>query len=96
MSVLCVTGCAWTPFGDGEAGIEAGELPEKSSFSCGEVEGDPLFCADFNDGETSGFSFEGGDWEVIDERLIGYGPDAPAGDCTQSLMTHAVLTDVRV
>lgn len=94
------TACGWVP-GQGflsdpnAGGVTADELPEASNFDCSDADGEPLFCADFNDGETDGFSYEGGEWEVVDERLIGYGPSAPSGDCTESLMTHAVLTDVR-
>lgn len=97
---LLTAACGWIPgegfFSDPNAdGVTADELPEASNFECADAEGEPLFCADFNDGQTEGFSYEGGEWEVVDERLIGYGPNAPTGDCTESLMTHAVLTDVR-
>lgn len=93
-------GCGWIPgegfFSDpnGDA-VTADELPNASGFSCDDAEGDPLFCADFNDGETRGFDWEGGEWEVVDGRLIGYGPNAATGECADSLMTHAVLTGVR-
>lgn len=97
---LGAQGCGWIPgegfFSDPNAqGVTAEELPDASNFKCSDAGGDPLFCADFNDGETRGFDWEGGDWEVIDGRLVGYGPDAPPGNCADHLMTHAVLTDVQ-
>lgn len=91
-------GCGWVPgegFFNPDDGVTGDDLPEASGFSCDDADGDPLFCADFNDGETRGFDWEGGDWEVVDKRLVGYGPDAAQGDCVDHLMTHAVLTDVR-
>lgn len=75
-------------------GVSAEDLPEASKFSCDDVEGDVVLCEDFNDGEANGFHWEGGDWEIIDGRLIGYGPDAVPGNCTDHLMTHAVLSSV--
>lgn len=92
------TGCGFIPgegfFSEpGADGMTADELPAPSSFSCDDLESDPLLCVDFNDGEATGFTWEGGEWEVVDGRLVGYGPDAPPGACTDSLMTHAVVSD---
>jgi len=91
------TGCGFIP-GEGFSsepgsdGVSADELPTASTFSCEDLEAEPLLCVDFNDGSMPGFVLEGGTWEVVDGRLVGYGPDAPPGACTESLMTHAVLT----
>lgn len=95
--VVVTTGCGFIPgegffSGPDSDGVTADELPTASRFSCDDLDSDPLLCVDFNDGAAPGFSWEGGDWQVVDGRLVGYGPDAPSGACSDSLMTHAVVT----
>jgi hypothetical protein len=70
------------------------DLPSASNFSCDDLDGSESMCLDFNDDSSPGFEKEGGEWERVDGRYVGWGPELTAGTCTSSLMTHALVPDV--
>jgi hypothetical protein len=90
-----VAGAACGPVGDPDtnARIEQ-DLPPASTFRCSQLTDHPTACVDFTDGKSDQFVTEGGEWQVIDGRYIGWGPDAAAPPCADSLMTHAIFQQV--
>lgn len=99
--LLCAGGCGDVPLGEGE-GEGEGEvdelgLPPASDFSCDDLDdldGSEAACLDWNDTTTPGLEVEGGRWEVRGGMIVGFGPDSPSGDCTASLMSHALVPAV--
>jgi hypothetical protein len=51
---------------------------------------DATLCDDFNGGDDSGWSPEGGSWEIVDGRYVGHGPSEPDGAACASLMTASL------
>lgn len=76
------------------SGGDTRALPPSSGFSCDDLDGSETACLDFNDDSDPGLDVEGGRWAVRQDSYVGWGPDAVAGDCTESLMTHALVPDV--
>jgi hypothetical protein len=74
-----------------ESGLD---LPPASTFSCDSLDGSEDACIDFNDGDDRGMRTEGGGWSVAERWYVGEGPATVAGDCTDSLLTHAIIPDV--
>jgi hypothetical protein len=82
--------------GDEDQGVLPGglRLPSPSGFSCDDLDGSEEACLDWNDARQPGLEIEGGRWEVRNGMAVGFGPDAVPGDCTDSLMSHAMVPDV--
>jgi hypothetical protein len=74
-----------------ESGLD---LPPASTFSCDSLDGSEDACIDFNDGDDRGMRTEGGAWTVADGWYVGEGPETVGGDCTDSLLTHAIIPDI--
>lgn len=73
-----------------DPGIALG-LPAASDFSCANLDGSESACFDFNDGSATTLTTEGGRWENVGGRFVGFGPEVVPGACTGSLMTHALV-----
>jgi hypothetical protein len=68
------------------------ELPPEPQLECIDVSGATL-CDDFNVGDTTTWTPEGGSWSVVDGRYVGMGPTALDPNlCGESLMTASLRT----
>lgn len=99
-STVLIGACGDVPLGEGEgegediAEVEDLRLPPSSNFSCDDLDGSEEACLDWNDADAPGLEVEGGRWEVRERMVVGYGPETLPGDCTDSLMSHALVPDV--
>jgi len=81
-------------------GGTAPEPPPPSTFSCEDLEPEAAdvterSCFDFNDGSTSGWEVDGGEWAAVDGTYEVTGPAEPAS-CpeTGSLITASLAPDI--